>query len=71
MVRRNVNNQVMALPTAGEVLLGVVDGPVRADRGDQRELLGSVHTGHESPERLGDPEGERADTPAGAVDQDL
>ena len=71
MLRDVVEDQVVALITAGEVLLRVVDDVVCADRSDQVHLRRAAHAGHFCAERLGDLHRERADASPRAVDQDL
>ena len=70
MVPRDVEDEVVALAAPGEVLLRVVDDPVRADRPEHVELPGAVHGGHVRSVRLGELHGDGPHTPTRAVDQD-
>ena len=42
----DVEDEVVALAAPSEVLLRVVDDPIRADRPEHLELRGAVHGGH-------------------------
>ena len=66
-----VEDDVVALVAVSEVLLGVVDDVVGADRADQLNVLGAAHSGHLGAENLGDLHSECADPARGPVDQDL
>ena len=57
--------------TLGEVLPGVVDDAVRAERLDQVDVPRAADAGDLRSERLGDLHGERPDATGGAVDQDF
>ena len=59
------------LATVGEVLLGVVDDPVCADRSDHVQFRRAVHAGHVRSVRLGKLRGERTHSTSRTVDQDL
>ena len=69
MVARDVDDDVVALGALGEVVLGVVDDVVGADRSDHLELARRIHAGHVRAVGLGELDGEDADAPAGAVDE--
>src|SRR5680860_812972 len=64
-----VEDHVVALPAAGEVLPGVVDDVAGAERADQLDVAGAAHAGDVGAEGLGDLHGERADASRRAVDQ--
>ena len=68
---RELEDQVVALLAAREVLPGVVDDVVGAERTDEIHLPGAANAGNTAPERLGDLHGERADASTGTDDQDL
>jgi hypothetical protein len=57
----HLQDQVIALPGAGEVLLGVVDDLVGTDRADHVQALGAAHPGHLGAEGLGQLDREAAD----------
>ena len=67
----DVEHQVVALVAPGEVLLGVVDDVVGAERSDEIDVPRAAHAGHLRSECLGDLHGERAHASRRAVDQDL
>src|SRR6266542_2546661 len=71
MIGDVVQEDVEPFGSLGEVLLGVVDDRVGADRPDEVGVPGAAHAGHLGTERLGDLDGERADAAGRAVDQDL
>jgi hypothetical protein len=71
MVSRDVEDEVVALAGSGEILLRVIDDPVRADRPEHLELPGAVHGGHVCSVRLGELHGDGPHTSTRAVDQDL
>jgi hypothetical protein len=56
-----VEDDVVALPAAGEVLLGVVDDVLCPERPDQLDVPGAGDAGDIGPERLGDLDGKRPD----------
>ena len=62
---------VVAVLAVGEVVAGVVDDVVGAERADQVDLGGAAHAGDLGAERLGDLHGERADASRRADDQHL
>src|SRR5207245_5570808 len=66
----DIEHQVIALPTSGEVLLGVVDDVVRAKRSGDVDVPGAADGGHLRTERLGDLDGERAHASRRTVHQD-
>ena len=55
----------------GEVLLGVIDDLVRANRSDHVHVPRAAHAGHVRSERFGDLDGERANASRRAVDHHL
>ncbi len=61
MVGDVVDDDVIPLGPAGEVVAGVVDDRVGAERGDQAGVAGTAHPG---AERLGDLDREAADAAA-------
>src|SRR5579884_2260578 len=65
----HVKHQVVSLPTLCEVLSGVVEYPIGAERAHQFAISGAAHGGHLTAERLGDLNREGADTPGSAVDE--
>jgi hypothetical protein len=67
-VADQVQHDVVPLPVTGEVLDGVVDDVVRADRPEQVHVPRAANTGHLRTERLGNLHGERADTASRAID---
>ena len=71
MVSNAVENQVVALRTFGEILLGVIDDPICADGSDHVHISRAANAGHICAERLGDLDGERAHASRRAIDQDL
>ena len=66
-----LEDDVVAPPVGGDVLPGVVDDLVGAERADQVQVPGAAHPGHLGPEPLGELHGEGADAARGADDQDL
>src|SRR6266545_8061242 len=54
MVPRDIEDDVVALASPGEVLLRVVDDAVRADRSEHVELRGGIHGGHVRSVRFGE-----------------
>ena len=66
-----VEDEVVLLSAPGEVVAGVVDDVVGADRTDQVHVPGAAHAGDLGPERLGDLHRERADAAGGTIDEDL
>src|SRR5215212_3711451 len=71
MVRYVVEDEVVALIVLSEVLAGVVDDVIGADRSDHAHVSGAAHAGHLGAESLRDLHREGADAPGGAADQDL
>ena len=71
MVGHVVEDEVVALLAAGEVLLGVVDDVVGPDGVDQVHVSGAAHAGHLGSQCLGNLHREGADAAGGAVDQDF
>ena len=70
-VSRQLEDEIVLLPAPGEVLLGVVDDVVRAERADQVHVPRAAHAGHLRSERLRDLHREGAHASRRAVDQDL
>ena len=70
-VATDVEDQVVAVDTVGEVLSGVVDDVVGTDRADQVGLRGAAHTGDLCAEGLGELDGVGADASRCADDQHL
>jgi len=68
---RQLEDQVVPLLAVREVLPGVVDDVVGAERTDEIQLPGAADAGDPALERLGDLHGERADASAGTDDQDI
>src|SRR5712692_11346461 len=71
MVPNHVENQVVALRTFGEILFGVINDLICADRSDHVHISRTAHAGHFRSERLGDLHGERTHASRRAVNQDL
>src|SRR5215212_7977103 len=59
-VPADVQDQVVALLSGGEVLARVVDDSIRPDRANHVHLLGAAHAGDVRAERLGDLHGKGA-----------
>jgi hypothetical protein len=68
---RQLEDEIVALPTLGEVLVGVVDDVVCADRSDHVHVPRAAHAGHFGAEGLGNLHGERPNPSRRADDQDL
>ena len=66
---RDVGDQVVALPLAGEVDARVVEHAVGAERTRLLDVARAADGGHVRPERLRDLDGERPDAAGGSVDQ--
>ena len=66
-----VEDEVVALRAFGEVVLGVVDDVIRAERAHELHIAGAADAGHLGAERLGDLHGVCADAAGGAVDEHL
>src|SRR2546423_1005626 len=71
MVPDVVEDEVVAFLTLGEVLPGVVDDMVSADRSDHVDVLRAAHACHLGTERFGDLHRERSEASRRAVDQNL
>jgi hypothetical protein len=67
----HLQDQVIAPPSSGEVLLGVVDDVVGPERADQVDTVGAAHPGHLGAERLGQLDREAAHPTRGPDDHDL
>ena len=70
-VAADVEDQVVALAAVGEVLPGVIDDLIGADRADKIDLCGAGHAGDLGAEGLGQLHGVGADAARGTDDQDL
>lgn len=70
MVRHDVEDEVVALPTLGEVFLGVIDDVVCAERADHVNIPRATHPRHFRAERLGNLHRERTYATRRTVDQD-
>lgn len=57
-----VKNQVLTSSTVGEILLGVIDDVVCADRSNQVRIPGTAHASNLRTERLGDLHSQRTHT---------
>src|ERR1700674_3824052 len=71
MVPHVVEDEVVPLPTLGEILLGVVDDVVSADRADHVHVPRAAHAGDFGAERFGNLHGEAAEASGRSVDQDF
>src|SRR5215831_9624072 len=71
MVRHQVKNQVVTLPTFGEVLLGVINHAIRTDRSHHVHIPRTANAGNICAERLGDLHRKRTDTSRRTVNQDF
>src|SRR5262249_58670077 len=71
VVPADVEDQVVVLAAVGEVLPGVVDDLVGADRADQADFRGAGHAGDRGPEGLGELHGIGADASRGTDDQNV
>lgn len=69
MVHHVVEDDVVTLLAAGEVLFDVGDDVIRAEGADQLEVPGAAHAGDLRTERLGDLHRQRPDAPRRTVDQ--
>src|SRR5205814_10299239 len=71
MVSNAVENQVITLPTLGEILLRVINDLICAERSDDVDIPRTADAGHICPERLGDLHSERAHASRRPVNQDF
>src|SRR5262249_45625157 len=71
MVPHAVENQIVTLPTFGEILLGVINDLIGADCSDHAHIPRTAYAGHLCAEGLGDLHSERTHTSRRAVNQDL
>src|ERR1700722_10304702 len=71
MVPNAVEKQIVTLTHFGEIFLGVIDNPIRADGSDHVHIPGTAYAGHFSAERFGDLDGEGAYASGRTVNQDL
>src|SRR4051794_3114215 len=70
-IPRTIEDQVVSLGAPGEIVLGVIDDMVRANRSYEAHALRAPHPGHSRPERLGDLPAERPTPPRATFDQAL
>src|SRR5918997_5403903 len=68
---RQLEDEIVVLPTSGEVLLGVVDDVICAERSDQLYVPRAAHAGHLGVEGLGDLYGQGPYASRRTDDQDL
>jgi hypothetical protein len=71
VVPNAVQNQVVTLPTPGEIFLGVINDVICADGPDQVHISRAAYPGDLCAEELGDLDRERADASRRTVNQDL
>src|ERR1700676_3431210 len=71
MISYGVENQVITLPAPGEILLGVVDDLICADRSNHVHVPCTAYASHICAERPGDLHSERTHASRRAVHQDL
>src|SRR5260370_36256851 len=71
MVGKAVENQVVTLPTLGEILLAVINDPICADGSDHVHIPRTGYAGHICAEGPGDLHGERTPASPCTVNQDL
>src|SRR5260370_19227545 len=71
MVPNAVEKEVVTLPTFGEILLGVINDPIRADGSNHVHIPRTAYAGHIRAERLGNLHSERTHTSRRTVNQDL
>src|SRR5215467_2059909 len=71
MVHITVENKVVTLPTFHEILPGVINDMIRADRSDQVHIPRAAHASNFCAERLGDLHRESTHSSRRAVNQDL
>src|SRR4028118_1840160 len=71
MVPRNIEDEIVALAALGEVLLGVINDLVCAERSDHVQFPRAVHARHLRSVSLGKLNGEGTHTSSSAVDQNL
>src|ERR1700733_7083914 len=71
MVPDAVENQVVATPSVGEILLGVINDMICADRSNHVDIPCAAHAGHLYAKGLGDLNGERTHASRRTINQDL
>src|SRR5216683_7734087 len=71
MVSNAVENQVVTLPTFGEILSSVINDVIRADGSDHVHIPRTAYASNIRPEPLGDLHSERTHTSRRTVNQDL
>src|SRR5947209_2652198 len=71
MVPSTVKNEIVALRAPGEILVGVINDSIRADRSHRVHTLRTAYAGYVCAERLGDLHGERTHSSRRTIDQDL
>jgi hypothetical protein len=69
MVSNTVEDQVITLPALGEILLGIVNDPIRADGSDHVHIPTAAHAGYICAEPLGNLHSERTHASRRTVDQ--
>src|SRR3954452_23568980 len=70
MVPNAIKNDVETLAAFGEILLGVINGLIRADGSDHVHIPCTTYAGHMRAESLRDLHCERTDASCRAVNQD-
>src|SRR5271165_7106269 len=71
MIPNGVENQVVTLPTFGEILTGVINDPICANGSDHVHFSCTAYAGHLCPEPLGDLHSKRTYASPGTVNQNL
>src|SRR5271165_191208 len=71
MVHHTVEQEVVTLPTFGEILLGVINDVIRADGSDHVHISCTAYAGHLRTEPPGNLNCERPHTSRRTVNQDL
>src|SRR6266550_5117172 len=71
MVPNAVENQVVTLPTFGEILLDIINDTICADGSHHLHISRAAYAGHIRAERLGDLHRERTHASRRTVNQDL
>src|SRR5215471_4492656 len=69
MIAHAVENLVITLPAASEILLRVVNDVICAERSDHLYISHTAHAGYFGAKRLGDLHSERTHASGGAVDK--
>src|ERR1700726_3712379 len=71
MVCNVVDNYVVAICTLGEILFGVINHVICAERSDKINISSTAYASNFSAERFGDLHRESPDTAGRAIDQNL